>query len=84
MLHNCGETSCIVPNLTDDTTPYTFTVTATLGTGTSWAASPATASAYKPGGVPISEPLNVTALAGDKRAVVAWSKPDQRWWYPDH
>jgi hypothetical protein len=58
-----------------DGTQYTFTVTATHGTATSFAASAATSSTYTPGSVPISAPLAVTALAGDKRAVVSWLKP---------
>ena len=71
-----GQTSCVVPNLVDDgITLYTFTVTATLGTATSSATSAPTLSAYKPGAAPITEPLAVTALAGDKRAVVSWLKP---------
>lgn len=63
--------TCQVTGLTNGT-PYSFTVTATNGSGTS---SPSTASAAVTPAAPPGAPTHVTATAGDSQAKVTWTAP---------
>jgi invasion protein IalB len=64
-------TSCTVLGLTNGT-PYTFTVTATNGAGTSL--SSLVSGSVTPATVP-GAPTGVSGLAGDQSVVVSWSAP---------
>ena len=67
-----GATSCVVTGLTNGT-DYTFTVTATNGSGTTSAASSASNS-VTPATVP-DAPTIGTATAGNAQASVTWTAP---------
>ncbi len=65
--------TCVVTGLTNGT-PYTFTVTATNGVGTSAASDPSSAVTPIPPAVP-GAPTGATATAGDAQAAVSWAVP---------
>jgi hypothetical protein len=66
-----GALSCVVSGLTNGTS-YTFTVTATNGSGTGPAS---TASAAVTPAAPPGAPTGVTATAGNAQAKVVWTAP---------
>ncbi len=67
-------TTCLVTGLTNGT-PYTFTVTATNGAGTSPASAPsAPVTPLAPNTAP-GAPTNVVATAGDATAALSWTAP---------
>jgi fibronectin type 3 domain-containing protein len=73
-----GATSCVVPGLANGT-PYTFTVRANngLAAADSAASAPVTPLDYLPSGTAApGVPKDVTATAGNGKAVVSWARPD--------
>ena len=68
-------TSVLVTGLTDGT-PYTFTVTATNGIGTSLASDPSSpVTPAAPTATAPDAPTGVGAVAGDGQATVSWTAP---------
>ncbi|HEY3924872.1 MAG TPA: fibronectin type III domain-containing protein [Acidothermaceae bacterium] len=67
-------TSVLVTGLTDGT-PYTFTVSATNGVGTSPASASSTPVTPAAPMTAPGAPTNVTAVAGDGQATVSWAAP---------
>ena len=66
---SCPASPCVITGL-DNGTTYSFTVSATNGTGTSPAASDPVTPHVPPGA-----PTTVSAVEGDREAVVSWQAP---------